>query len=110
MQQAIRIDNNCPGKNSQGFTDWAEQQDVRLFIQPCKPSYNAFIEWFSKRFLVEVLDVNLSNSISEVQMSASEWLMDYKEYRPHESLGDVPPAAFMPRVFERNVHSFKLST
>jgi hypothetical protein len=36
--------------------------------------------------------------------------MDYNEYRPHESLGDVPPAVFLPRVFERNVSSFKLST
>jgi putative transposase len=36
--------------------------------------------------------------------------MDYNEYRPHESLGDVPPVAFLPRVFERNDSSFKLST
>jgi putative transposase len=41
-------------------------------------------------------------------MAADEWLMDYTEYRPHESLGYVQPAAFLPRVFERNVSSFEL--
>ncbi len=65
---------------------------------------------FNQIFRVEVLDVILFNSISELQRAADEWLMDYNEYRPHESLGDVPPAAFLPRVFERNVSSFKLST
>lgn len=43
-------------------------------------------------------------------MAADEWLMNYNEYRPHESLGDMPPAAFLPRTFERNVSSFKSST
>jgi putative transposase len=70
----------------------------------------AFIERFNKRLRVEVLDANLFNAISQVQMAADEWLMDYNEYRPHESPRDVPPVAFLPRVFERNVSSFKLST
>lgn len=59
---------------------------------------------------MEVLDANLFNSISEVQAEADDWLMDYNEYRPHESLGDVPPAAFRPRAFRQDVSSFELST
>ena len=100
-----------PEMTSQAFTDWAEMHDVRLlFIQPGKPNQNAFIERFNKSFRVEVLDANLFNSISEVQAAADDWLMDYNEYRPHESLGDVPPAAFRPRVFRQDVSSFELST
>jgi putative transposase len=96
---------------SQGFTEWAEHHGIQLlFIQPGKPNQNAFIERFNKSFRTEVLDANLFNSISEVQMAADVWLMDYNEYRPHESLGDVPPAAYMPRVFKQDVSSFNLST
>jgi putative transposase len=108
--QAIRMAHG-PAMTSQGFMDWAERHGVKLiFIQPGEPNQNAFIERFNKRFRVDVLDANLFNSLSEVQMAADEWLMDYNEYRLHESLGNVLPAPFLPRVFEQNVSNFKLST
>ena len=108
--QAIRLDNG-PEMTSQSFTDWAERHGIHLlFIQPGKHNQNAFIERFNKSFRTEVLDANLFNSISQVQMAADIWLMDYNEYRPHESLGDVPQAAYMPRVFKQDVSSFNLST
>lgn len=108
--RAIRLDNG-PEMTSQGFTDWAQRHGVRLlFIQPGKPNQNAFIERFNKSFRVEVLDANLFNSISEVQMAADDWLIDYNEYRPHESLGDVPPATFKFRIFNQDVSSFEPST
>lgn len=108
--QAIRLDNG-PEMTSDGFTDWAKEQGVQLlFFQPGKPNQNAFIERFNKSFRDEVLDANLFNSITEVQAAADVWLMDYNEYRPHESLGNVPPAAFLPRVFNEDVSSFDLST
>jgi putative transposase len=81
-----------------------------LFIQPGKPNQNAFIERFNKSFRDEVLDANLFNSLQEAQAAADDWLMDYNEYRPHESLGDVPPAVFLPRAFNQDVSSFNLST
>lgn len=59
---------------------------------------------------MEVLDANLFNSISEVQAAVDDWSMDYNEYWPHESLGDVPPAAFRLRAFRQDVSSFELST
>ena len=108
--RAIRLDNG-PEMTSQGFTDWAQRHGVRLlFIQPGKPNQNAFIERFNKSFRVEVLDANLFNSISEVQMAADDWLIDYNEYRPHESLGDVPPATFKFRIFNQDVSSSEPST
>ncbi|MEN9491575.1 MAG: hypothetical protein RJA63_2024 [Pseudomonadota bacterium] len=69
-----------------------------------------YVERFNKSFRDEVLDANLFNSISEAQAAADDWLIDYNEYRPHESLGDVPPLAFMPRIFKPVVSSFELST
>lgn len=108
--QAIRLKNG-PEMTSKGFTEWAEHHGIQLLlIQPGKPNQNAFIERFNKSFRTDLLDASLFNSISEVQMAANVWLMDYNEYRPHESPSDVPPVAYMPRVFKQDVSSFKLST
>ncbi|MGN6579384.1 MAG: integrase core domain-containing protein, partial [Bordetella sp.] len=41
---------------------------------------------------------------------ADEWLRDYNEFRPHESLGGVPPVQYLPRLtLASNVYN-KLST
>jgi putative transposase len=107
---AIRLDNG-PELTAHGFVEWAENYGIRLlFIQPGKPNQNAFIERFNRSFREEVLDANLFDSVSQVQQAADDWLIDYNENRPHESLGDRPPAVFMPRVFNREVSSFELST
>jgi putative transposase len=107
---AIRLDNG-PELTAQAFTDWAKEREIQLlFIQPGKPNQNAFVERFNRSFRNEVLDAWLFNAVSEVQDAADDWLSDYNEYRPHESLGDVPPAVFKPRVFNAKVSTSGLST
>jgi putative transposase len=106
---AIRLDNG-PEFTADTFVDWAKEQGIALlYIQPGKPNQNAFIERFNRSFREEVLDANLFNTLSEVQSIADAWLSDYNEYRPHESLGNVPPIEFMHRVFKTEVSSFRLS-
>jgi hypothetical protein len=46
----------------------------------------------------------------KTQEVADDWLQDYNEFRPHESLGDVAPVEFMPRKFVQEISSFKSST
>ena len=106
--QAIRLDNG-PELTAESFTEWAKEQGIELrFIQPGKPNQNAFIERFNKSFREEVLNANLFNTMSEAQGAADVWLTDYNEYRPHESLGDVPPAMFKPRAFQPEISTFNL--
>jgi putative transposase len=108
--EAIRLDNG-PELTAEAFVEWAEQNGVKLlFIQPGKPNQNAFVERFNRSFRDEVLNAHLFNSITEVQQAAEEWVADYNEYRPHESLGDLPPTAFKPRVFNAEVSTSGLST
>ena len=71
---------------------------------------DAFVERFNRSFREEVLDANLFNSISEVQVAADDWLIDYNEFRPHDSLGDKTPMEFMPRIFKPRISSSNLST
>jgi len=108
--QAIRLDNG-PELTAEVFVDWAKEHRVELmFIQPGKPNQNAFVERFNRSFRDEVLDAWLFNAVSEVQTAADEWLVDYNEFRPHDSLGKVPPAVFKPRLFNQVVSTSKLST
>jgi len=57
-----------------------------------------------------VLNANLFNSVDQAQEAADDWVQDYNEFRPHESLGDVAPMEFMPGKFVKEISSFKLST
>jgi len=97
--QAIRMDSG-PELTAQSFADWAEAHKIQLiYIQPGKPNQNAFIERFNRSFKTDVLDANHFNSIEEVQEAADHWVVDYNEYRPHESLWGLPPSVFKPRNF-----------
>lgn len=109
--EAIRLDNG-PELTAEAFIDWAEKNDVKLlFIQPGKPNQHAFIERFNRSFRLDGGAVAwLFNAVSVVQTSAEDWLTDYNEYRPHDSLGNVPLAVFEPRVFNQEVSTSGLST
>ena len=108
--QAIRMDNG-PEMTSDTFTEWAKEKGITLlFFQPGKPNQNAFVERFNRSFREEVLDANLFNSIAQAQEAADGWVMDYNEFRPHDSLGDKTPMEFMPTSFKTGISSFQLST
>ena len=73
------------------MADWAERHKVALdFIPKGKPTQNAFIERFNGTYRTEVLDFYIFESISEVRQITDQWLKQYNEERPHESLGDIP--------------------
>ncbi len=94
---AIRLDNG-PEMISDAFTEWAVAKGISIrYIQPGKPNQNAFIERFNRTYRTEELDAHLFANLEQVQAITERWLVDYNEYRPHESLGGLPPAHFMPR-------------
>jgi putative transposase len=94
----LRMDNG-PEFISQTMADWATEQDVSMaFIQPGKPAENAYIERFNRTFREDILDAYLFHSIEEVQYLSNDWLEEYNAVRPHESLGDVPPYEFAPKM------------
>lgn len=90
--KALRCDNG-PEFTSELFTDWCARQDIELkFTQPGKPNQNAFIERFNRTYRHEVLDAYMFDSIAEVREITDDWLRTYNEIRPHDALGNLPPA------------------
>lgn len=68
------------------------------YIQPDKPNQNAFIERFNQTYRTEVLDVRLFANLQQAQAITDQRPSNYNEYRLDESLGDIPPVQFMPRL------------
>ncbi len=68
------------------------------FIQPGKPTQNAYIERFNRSYRTEVLDRYIFNSLTEVRTMTEDWRERYNQEHPHGALGDVPPAYYdMPQ-------------
>ena len=96
--KAIRCDNG-PELLSEAFRDWCEENNVEiLYIQPGKPNQNAFIERFNRTFRNEVLSAYLFEDLDQVRQIAWEWLIEYNEERPHDSLGRITPKMFREKV------------
>ncbi|WP_313369374.1 transposase [Achromobacter animicus] len=84
---------------SESFTEWAGANGIAIrYIQPGKPNQNAFIERFNRTYRTEVLDAYLFANLEQVQAITDQWLVDYSQYRPHESLGGLSSMQFMPRL------------
>ena len=62
-----------------------------LYIQPGKPTQNAYIERFNRTARHEWLDMHLFNSIEQAQHLATQWLWTYNNERPHSAIGGITP-------------------
>ena len=88
---AIRLDNS-PEYVAQSLVDWAKDRNITLlYIQPGKPTQNAYIERFNRTARHEWLDLHLFESVEHAQRLATQWLWAYNHERPHMAIGGIPP-------------------
>ena len=86
---------NGPEFSGTVMAAWAESHGVNLeFIQPGKPTQNSYIERFNRTYREEVLDLYVFNRLSEVRAITEDFIREYNEERPHESLGNMSPMNF----------------
>lgn len=96
--QALRLDNG-PEFLAERFAVWCAEQRIELrYIQPGKPNQNAFIERFNRTFRHEVLDAYVFESLEQVREISAQWLHEYNEERPHDTLDGIPPATYRAQV------------
>lgn len=90
----LRMDNG-PEFISLALAEWAEQHAVKLeFIQPGKPTQNAFIERFNRTYRTEIFDFYLFRTLNEVREITERWVSEYNCERPHESLNNMTPEEY----------------
>lgn len=90
----MRMDNR-PELVSLALAQWAEEHGVLLeFINPGKPTQNAFIERFNRTYRTEILDFYLFSTLNEAREITELWLDEYNSERPHESLNNLTPEEY----------------
>ena len=94
LPEQIRVDNG-PEFISSKLVAWCEKHQIKLhYIQPGKPTQNAYIERFNRSMRIYVLDEHLFDSLKDVRNIVHDWMTSYNEERPHEALGNIPPSVF----------------
>ena len=92
----IRVDNG-PEFISQSLDRWCNDRKITLaFIQPGKPTQSAYVERLNGSLRRELLNAYVFRTLDEVREKAQEWQDDYNHSRPHQSLGQQPPASLLP--------------
>ena len=66
-------------------------------FEPGSPWQNPYVESFHSRVRDELLDVEELSCLAEARVVIGDWHEDYKQRRPHSSLGMLAPAVFAAR-------------
>jgi len=91
LPKRIKIDNGSEFI-SKALDKWAYENQIILdFSRPGKPTDNPFIESFNGSFRDECLNTNWFLSLEDAREKIETWRVEYNSYRPHSSLGGIPP-------------------
>ena len=98
LPRSIVCDNG-PEMTSKAMFFWAKERVIKLsFIQPGKPTQNAFVESFNARFRDNCLNQHWFTDLNEARQLIEQWRIHYNEVRPHSSLDYLPPSKFAAKA------------
>lgn len=101
----VLLSDNGPEFVSRAMAKWAQENGVKLFfIEPGKPTQNAFTESFNGKFRYDCLDATTFLTLEHARREIANWQRKYNEVRPHSSLGRISPREFARRIEEKKLN------
>ena len=98
VTKAVVCDNG-PELTSKAMRFWSERSGAAPdFIQPGKPTQNAFVEGFNGKFRDSCLNQHWFKGLADVRRIVDDWRHHYNHERPHSSLGYSTPAEHASRA------------
>ena len=92
VPQHIRSDNGAEF-TAKAVRDWLSRIGVKtLYIEPGSPWENGHIESFNGKLRDELLNGEIFETLLEAKVLIGQWRKEYNTFRPHSSLGYLPPA------------------
>lgn len=103
----ILVCDNGTEFTSRAMLMWSHATATKLhFIEPGKPTQNAFCESFNGKLRTECLRQHWFKSLNEARQIIEHWRQDYNHVRPHSALGQMAPIeALLRRKFNQNSHA-----
>ena len=96
------VSDNGPEFIGRALDAWAYRNGVRQdFIQPGKPTQNAFVESFNGKFRDECLNQHWFVSMRHARAEIAIWRNDYNNIRPHSALANLAPAEYAQTLTTR---------
>lgn len=100
LPEVIVVDNGTEF-TSKALDQWSTLHGVRLhFIQPGKPTQNAFIESHNGKVRDECLDMSWFADIDEARTEIERHRIDYNEDRLHSGIGHMTPNEYLRKFAE----------
>ena len=93
------ISDNGTERTSTAVLKWVQETEIdRHYIQPGKPTQNAFIESFNGQLRDECMNETLFSSLRDARYEFSRWREDSNQVGPHSALGNLSPTEFVKKL------------
>ena len=93
------VSDNGTEFTSMAILKWVQDNGIDWhYIQPGKPTQNAFIESFNGRLRDECLNETLFSTLNDAREELEQWREDYNHHRPHSSIGNLTPSEFVEKI------------
>jgi putative transposase len=89
----IIVSDNGTKRTSAAVLKWVQETGIDWhYIQPGKPTQNAFIESFDGD------ECSFFSSLLDARYELRRWREDYNQVRPHSARGNLSPAEFVKKL------------